>query len=127
MAYKVVYKISIDDMIQFRREGKTFREIAVLAGISSSRVGQILDRRFTRQEKKLILAKRARKVSFMGIDLRPEVKEALKQYCLEQGTSMSKWVSNLVEEKLKDLDVPISKHHVYTGEDLPFGEEVARD
>jgi len=65
--------------------------------------------------------------AFVGAHLLPGVKEALRIEALAQGKSMSQFVCDAIEEKLKALGVEFPVQPVDNGPELPFEQETLAD
>lgn len=57
---------------------------------------------------------------FFGGHLKQSVKDALKQYAKEHNISMSSFMAQAIEEKLKAEGVVIIEQPIYSGEPLPL-------
>jgi hypothetical protein len=118
MPHKTKIKITPEEMVNLRREGATLEEIASRAGVCPTRAGQIVRRLAPGIRKQM--AKRNRSKEFTGADIDIAVKDALREYLRNFGGSISTFVAEAVEEKLKLLGVEIHRVPMNRGEPLPF-------
>jgi Sigma-70, region 4 len=111
-------KLSPAEMVSLRLRGHTLEEIGQKAGISQTRVQQITH--LAAPNAVWPERKRAVRKEFIGAKLDADVKAALKRHIKNTGESISSFISEAVEERLKTLGVTIDHEPVDRGEPLPF-------
>lgn len=82
---------------RYIEEDKTQEDLAIEYALSKPRIGQIL------RENGVMRNDRTGppRTATIGVALRPEVKIALEEITISEGSSISKFVSNLIEEELQ--------------------------
>lgn len=92
------------DIGEMFKQGHTQAVIGAKHKITTARVGQILREIGILQAKDPEMTNRN---SFIGAHVDKEVKTAMKEAAEQDGKSLSRFVSNLVEEEVKRRRVPI--------------------
>jgi hypothetical protein len=113
--------LSPEEMLAMRKNGATYKKISERAGIGPMRISQIVRRLDPTVKSGEKMNRKAIK-EFVGADIDPAVKDALREHVSDTGSSISAFVAEAVEEKLKALGVAIVRTPVNRGEPLPFEE-----